>query len=406
MRVPPEELRAAASDLLQLSGEVSHVQSAVRHHWGRLDAGWQSYARAGVDAQYEETVREIDRMAVMLEQLGAALVKTADIIETADRDAPAFFAVEEVKPGSGKALGLAKGVPDGVPPVGPIASYEPEISATTPLNGTTTVETHSYIVPPAPRIRPGDLPIAEAQLALARIENVQLIQQLVREKRWRELAEFTTFMQSIHPGSVGLFKWSGRFMSPGDVGHAVLGIGEGVFIGTAGAGDEYGVYIESAAEYYTKEYLYIHQLTIYEVQDINDEQRQRAADYAMEQYGTGYSYAGVLTGHGEDETDDKWYCSELVMAALEQGDVTFYRGNGNESYKKVFYPTFPHLIAGYYTQVNDGNSSPTGLTQTWPPLEMSNPSLPSESEAESESEAQPVPAHPMPTPTPDHPEPA
>ncbi|HNT78765.1 MAG TPA: hypothetical protein PKH77_27475, partial [Anaerolineae bacterium] len=107
-----------------------------------------------------------------------------------------------------------------------------------------------------------------------------------------------------------------------------------------------------------------------------------------------------------DETDDKWYCSELVMAALEQGDVTFYRGNGNESYKKVFYPTFPHLIAGYYTQVNDGNSSPTGLTQTWPPLEMSNPSLPSESEAESESEAQPVPAHPMPTPTPDHPEPA
>jgi len=43
----------------------------VRHHWGQLDAGWQSYARAGVDAQYEETVREIERMGVMLEQLGA-----------------------------------------------------------------------------------------------------------------------------------------------------------------------------------------------------------------------------------------------------------------------------------------------------------------------------------------------
>ena len=42
MRVSPEELRAAANDLLQLSGEVSHVQSAVRHHWSRLDAGWQS----------------------------------------------------------------------------------------------------------------------------------------------------------------------------------------------------------------------------------------------------------------------------------------------------------------------------------------------------------------------------
>jgi len=116
MRVPPEELRAAASDLLQLSGEVNHVQRAVRHHWGRLDAGWQSYARAGVDAQYEETVREIDRMALMLEQLGAALVKTADIIETADRDAAAFFTVEEAQMGGGKAPGLAKMLPDGIPP--------------------------------------------------------------------------------------------------------------------------------------------------------------------------------------------------------------------------------------------------------------------------------------------------
>jgi len=113
MRVPPEALRAAASDLLQLSGEVSHVQSTLRHHWGRLDAGWQSYARAGVDAQYEETVREIERMAVMLEQLGAALVKTAEIVEAADRDAAAFFLVEEVKAGRGKAPGLAKLIPDG-----------------------------------------------------------------------------------------------------------------------------------------------------------------------------------------------------------------------------------------------------------------------------------------------------
>ncbi|HNT78767.1 MAG TPA: WXG100 family type VII secretion target [Anaerolineae bacterium] len=115
LRVLPEELRAAANDLLQLSGEVSHVQSTVRHHWGRLDHGWQSYARAGVDAQYEETVREIERMALMLEQLGAALVKTAEIIAAADRDAAAFFAVEEVKPGGGKAPGLAKLMPDDAP---------------------------------------------------------------------------------------------------------------------------------------------------------------------------------------------------------------------------------------------------------------------------------------------------
>jgi len=59
MRVPPEELRAAAGDLMQLSGETRRVQSAVRQQWSRLDRGWQSYARAGVDAQYDEAVREI-----------------------------------------------------------------------------------------------------------------------------------------------------------------------------------------------------------------------------------------------------------------------------------------------------------------------------------------------------------
>ncbi|HNT78442.1 MAG TPA: WXG100 family type VII secretion target, partial [Anaerolineae bacterium] len=149
LRVLPDDLRAAASDLLQLSGEVSHVQSAVRHHWSRLDAGWQSYARAGVDAQYEETVREIERMALMLEQLGAALVKTAEIIAAADRDAAAFFSVGEVKPSGGKAPGLACPVPGDVARRGHANDGG---------------------------IRPGDLPVAEAQLALARIENVQLIQ--------------------------------------------------------------------------------------------------------------------------------------------------------------------------------------------------------------------------------------
>ncbi|MBN1877935.1 MAG: hypothetical protein JXA33_27185 [Anaerolineae bacterium] len=68
-----------------------------------------------MDAQYHETTREIARMAAMIDQLAQALAKTANALETADRDAAAFFTVEEVKTGGGKAPGLAKGVPDGAP---------------------------------------------------------------------------------------------------------------------------------------------------------------------------------------------------------------------------------------------------------------------------------------------------
>lgn len=156
LQIPPEELRAAASDLLRLSADVARVQSAVRHHWSRLDAGWQSYARAGVDAQYHETVREIARMAAMIEQLAQALAKTANALETADRDATAFFTAEEVKPGGGEVSdfvgsppeagarpGRAKGLASpvragGDPPLTTGTFNAPGITATTPLAGTTT----------------------------------------------------------------------------------------------------------------------------------------------------------------------------------------------------------------------------------------------------------------------------
>ncbi|HNT78138.1 MAG TPA: WXG100 family type VII secretion target [Anaerolineae bacterium] len=105
MRVPLEDLRAAANDLLQLSWDTQRVQRAVQQQWSRLDAGWQSYARAGVDAQFDETVREIERMAVMLEQLAQALAKTANTIVTADMTAAAFFNVEMPQPGSGTQSG-------------------------------------------------------------------------------------------------------------------------------------------------------------------------------------------------------------------------------------------------------------------------------------------------------------
>ena len=95
-----------------MSAETDHVRGEVRHQWSRLDHGWQSYARGDVDGQYRETVREIERMALMLQQMAEALVKTADLIEEADREAAGFFSLEEAQTGSGKAPGLTRMMPD------------------------------------------------------------------------------------------------------------------------------------------------------------------------------------------------------------------------------------------------------------------------------------------------------
>ncbi len=218
-------------------------------------------------------------------------------------------------------------------------------------------------------IRPKDLPNPAAQLMKAQRENGQFILQLIKEKRWSELSEFTSFMQSVHPGSIGIMKWSGYIPGPGDVGHAVLGAGEGVFVGTANAGSDYGVYLSSAAEEYQK-YRGTHQLSIYEVQGITQQQRQVAAEFALDKYGAGYSYEGVVTGHRDAGEGKEWYCSELTVAALEQAGVTFYSGNG-VLYKAVDRPTFPTFISGYRTRTD--SEAPTVVTiwasdplvQTW-----------------------------------------
>jgi len=37
MRVPPDELRATASDLVRMNGETDHIRGEVRHQWSRLN---------------------------------------------------------------------------------------------------------------------------------------------------------------------------------------------------------------------------------------------------------------------------------------------------------------------------------------------------------------------------------
>jgi len=62
-------------------------------------------------------MREIERMALMLQQMAEALVKTADLIEEADRGAAGFFDLEKTQTSSGKPPGLAAPLPQDVIPV-------------------------------------------------------------------------------------------------------------------------------------------------------------------------------------------------------------------------------------------------------------------------------------------------
>jgi len=119
-------------------------------------------------------------------------------------------------------------------------------------------------------------------------------------------------------------------------------------------------------------------LAIYEVQGLDAPRRQRAAAFALGNYGAGYSYAGIVTGDRDGGPNKKWYCSELTVAALEQADVEFYTVAASsphnvQIYKKLHAPTLPALISGYRTIVEGGwwlTTTPQGnsipLVQTWP----------------------------------------
>ncbi len=138
----------------------------------------------------------------------------------------------------------------------------------------------------------GDSSDPLAQLDNEQEESEMYIISLIQAGRWDEYRRFMAFLKLIHPGSIGVYKWSGRFPGPGDVGHAVIGAEEGVFIGTGGFQTDFGVYTTSAAEIYQNEPL-LNQLAIYEVEGISEEARHDTAAYAVTQYGTGYSYSGL-----------------------------------------------------------------------------------------------------------------
>jgi len=228
-------------------------------------------------------------------------------------------------------------------------------------------------------LEPGASTNAQTQLRHEQLENYRLMQRLLHQRRWNELRDFARLMHSIQPGSIGVLEPHGGYQHSGlgNVGHAVVGAGEGVFIGTGGARDTRGVYMSSAAAIWNDQE-WREGLAIYEVQGLKASGRQAAAEFALDSYGAGYSYAGIVTGDRDGGPNKKWYCSELTVAALEQADVEFYTVAASsphnvQIYKKLHAPTLPALIPGYRTIVEggwwltttpQGNSTP--LVQTWP----------------------------------------
>jgi WXG100 family type VII secretion target len=91
MRIVPDEMRAAASDMGRLSDEARQVQEILQRSWRRLDYGWQSYARENVDSYYRDSVQELHRVKLVLEQITLALRNTVDWIEAADQESAGLF---------------------------------------------------------------------------------------------------------------------------------------------------------------------------------------------------------------------------------------------------------------------------------------------------------------------------
>jgi len=219
----------------------------------------------------------------------------------------------------------------------------------------------------------------ESVLIREQAENTELLDRLARTHQYSELEKFKQLLHSIHPGSIGIIGAVNRFNAaiPGlDVGHAVIGTAEGVFIGTGNHGNnDDGVFFSSAAAAF-EDGKWRNHLTIYEVEGLDDLAREDAARFAIKQYGSSYSYAGLIPFSDPTVEDKSWYCTELTVAALEHAGVTFYVLTGSSPpILPLQTSTFPTYLPNYRTLVRGQNLVPSShsrwgntqpLLQTWP----------------------------------------
>jgi len=105
--------------------------------------------------------------------------------------------------------------------------------------------------------------------------------------------------------------------------HTAIGIDEGIMMQAPGYFEHVNC-LSAASLWDNKDY---HKATVslYEVPGITAKQRQKAADFARKQFGKPYKWVGAGTDY------DDFYCTKLVVSALQEAGVKFY-GSGLEAF--------------------------------------------------------------------------
>ncbi len=91
LKMTAVELHLLAERLQRDATMGESVRVALHRNWGRLDAGFISYARVNLDAAAELEQRELYALSAMCDQLAVAARNSAERLTRADRDAARLF---------------------------------------------------------------------------------------------------------------------------------------------------------------------------------------------------------------------------------------------------------------------------------------------------------------------------
>ena len=183
--------------------------------------------------------------------------------------------------------------------------------------------------------------------------------------------------QTLKGGGKAITKFTGNAISFGThtsgsttgAAHSLIGVAPGEFVESVDEGPKATLAVDA----------YIHRkkngekIILQEIPDITEAERQNAAEFARDQIRENeknYDWFGTMLGM---QSDDKWYCSELVEASFEQGaGMDVERGQD-------FTPSniiFNGLVPGWGDWIDRNRISPheletatidgQGLIQTYP----------------------------------------
>ena len=194
-----------------------------------------------------------------------------------------------------------------------------------------------------------------AKLARAEVQSVnENLSYLTGNAKTEDKLGFVDFMTNIQAGTI--MNYEGFPLLPSD-NHTAIGVDPGVMV----EAPQYGkpVRFASAASIWTNGSYDKNHIKLYEVPGITSEQRQKAANFAKSQIGKDYAWVGAGALF-----PDSWYCTALVIAALESAGVEPYKCTFGDCYggQGPFHWN-PWDIPSAKVRTKDGNLE--SLTVTW-----------------------------------------